>query len=542
MDGRSFDRLTRLLAGRLTRRTGAGAALAGLAGLIGLPGAATPETGARPRRRDDGPAGHAPGEKHDVDDEKRPCGPKASDNRCRKHKDCCTKYCKKSKKGGKKSGRCRCIRAGKKCKDGQKCCGGATCQNRKCTPMPVPPPGPTCGAAGVACTEDANCCTGLICEQGPCAPCVETVCASGCAFTDVNLAYAAATSGATIYIGPGTYPTAFMATKDITLAACPGVTGVILQSARDATVQDTYGPDFAIIAEDTVDTTTPRSVTLRNLALEGTADGITNDDETFLSSTPIGLVAYTVEKCTLTNANYGIRTISNQHTVTDSVFDGMTNAGFYQGYPAAVRTSTADFTGCQFTNQDSYGIYIYMDTYDSTTTVTDCSFPGNGGYSIRVEGATSSVVPGRKLVLTNTTFTAGKLSGTSAYNYLRLIGASAEITGCTFTDGVDTAIQMNDSDAVITDTLIKDNTAESGVDGGGIFIDVSDRNSTLEIAGTTSITGNAATGKNGGGIYSYPYNGKTITITGTTTANVTSNLPNNCYLNGVGVVDCGTWA
>jgi hypothetical protein len=534
MDGGTFDRLTRLLAGTATRRRGLAAALGALPAVAGLGAERADARKGRDRHGHDAGPGKSGGGKHRPS-VAGPCGSSGRDNRCKKDKECCTGHCQKS--SGAKIGRCRCIKQGKGCKNGQTCCGNTSCIANVCSV-----PGPTCGATATACTSDANCCSGLICENGLCAPCVETVCASGCDFTDVNAAYAAATAGDTIYIGPGTYATAFLVTKDITLAACPGVSGVILQSARDANVQDTYGPDFAIIAEDTVDTATMRSVTVRNLAFDGTATGITNDDETFLSSAPEGLVAYTVENCTFTKGNYGIRTISNQHTVKDSTFDGFTNAGFYQGYPTSARVSTSDISGSTFTNQDSYGIYIYMDSYAVTTTVTDCSFPNNKGYSVRIEGSTTGI-SNRKLILNTTTFTDAQVSSpTSTYSYLRVIGATAEITGCTFTDGVDTAIVFEDGNGKITDTLIKDNKSESGSWGGGIYIRVNDDNCSLEIAGTTLITGNTATGTTGGGIYSYPYNGKTVTITGTTTTNVTGNFPDNCNLEGVGVVSCATWA
>ncbi|MGI9254059.1 MAG: hypothetical protein ACR2J8_09945, partial [Thermomicrobiales bacterium] len=303
MDAGTFDRLTRLLAGRLSRRTGLAGALAALA---------TGQTAAREieaRRRDSAHAAQGAEGEGDVHDEKKPCGPTAKENRCAKHKDCCTKYCKKPKTGGK-SGRCRCIKPGKKCKNGQTCCGGATCTNKKCTRQP------TCGATGGACAADANCCSGLVCLSGACGVCTPTVCASGCAFSDVNTAYAAAQPGDTIYLDTGVYPTGITVDKDITLTACPGVTGVVLHPDRVLKdLSDTYY--VAIRNDNGQDTFT---ITLRNLTVAGTTDGVTNSDESLLNSIQGATVNWVIEDSQFSDAYVVLKSVGGQITVSGTTF------------------------------------------------------------------------------------------------------------------------------------------------------------------------------------------------------------------------------
>ncbi|MFM9107206.1 MAG: hypothetical protein ACKOWF_10980, partial [Chloroflexota bacterium] len=125
MEQGRFDAFARALGAGVSRRAGFLAAAGALAAAVTGRGTVVDEAIA-------GKAGKGKPANRTVTSEKRPCGPKASDNHCRKHRDCCTKYCKKGK-GGKAS-RCRCVKRGKKCKNRQTCCGGATCVNKRCTP------------------------------------------------------------------------------------------------------------------------------------------------------------------------------------------------------------------------------------------------------------------------------------------------------------------------------------------------------------------------------------------------------------------------
>lgn len=533
MDGGTFDHLTRRLAGRLTRRVGLAGALGALAGGKAL------DAAGRARERTRRHPGGTGARRHDAEviNEKKPCGPTAAENKCRKNKDCCTNYCKPPK-GNAKTGRCRCIKPSKKCKNGQTCCGGATCQNRKCT-LP-----PTCGATGGACTEDANCCSGLICLKGACGPCVETVCASGCAFTTVNAAYAAAAAGDTIFIGSGTHPTGIVVTKDITLTACPGVTA-ILEPDRVLQDADSY---YVIATEDSVDTTTKRSVTLRNLTLQGTATGYADDSEALLTSYLVGLVSWTIEDCTLTKAYYGISARGGEQVITDSTFTDITFAGVYQSYLAnfaATDDMSLTVTGSTFSDCDSYAIYCNPEgssAANGTLTVTDSTFTRIGGYTVYYTGDTTKLA-NRKAFFTGTTFND---TGLDQSIPLYVTAGTVTLDGCTLTNNKESAIYVLDGDAIVKDTLIQGNTADA--DGGGIYIDAYNGNASLVVSGSTSITGNSAkTGFNGGGVFLAQRLSYVATASGTSTTNVTNNTPDQCYkfVNGnpgaSGVKNCTTW-
>lgn len=140
--------VVRLLGEGLTRRAGLRALAAALpiAATVAADGA-----DAKPghQQRGSGHGNSAPGAAG-------PCGPKASDNKCTKDKECCTGYCKPGKKG--KAGRCRCVAVGKECSAGQLCCGKGTCTNGICTKEPV---GPSCTAA----TCPYGCCLNDICQS-----------------------------------------------------------------------------------------------------------------------------------------------------------------------------------------------------------------------------------------------------------------------------------------------------------------------------------------------------------------------------------------
>jgi hypothetical protein len=224
MDQTSFDRITRLLGGATSRRSGVTAALGAALGLGGLTRVAdAKQTGAGKNKGKPGKEG--------------PCGNGSRQvNICTKDKDCCTGLCNtkagKTNRDGK--GRCRCVQKGKACTANRNCCNGMTCANGVCSGGSGPKPTPTC-----ATTPD--------------------VCASGCAFTTVQAAINAATAGATIVIGQGTYVEELTINKDLVLEGCP-----------TATIIDTG------IFTDTLNAHTVRilggTVELRNLTIDGTGD------------------------------------------------------------------------------------------------------------------------------------------------------------------------------------------------------------------------------------------------------------------------------
>jgi hypothetical protein len=220
MDQTSFDRITRLLGGATSRRSGVTAALGAALGLGGLTRVAdAKQTGAGKNKGKPGKEG--------------PCGNGSRKaNICTKDKDCCTGLC--NTKAGKKNidgkGRCRCVRNGSTCTANRNCCNGMTCANGVCGGGSGPKPTPTC-----ATTPD--------------------VCASGCAFSTVQAAITAAADGATIVIGEGTYVEELAIGKNIVLEGCP-----------TATIKDTGAGNRTVHLQPTF------TAELRNLVIDGTGN------------------------------------------------------------------------------------------------------------------------------------------------------------------------------------------------------------------------------------------------------------------------------
>ena len=122
MDPVRFDRLAKSLSISGTRRGALGGLLGGTLALLGLSNAAAKK---RRKASAEGPCGDGSGKA----------------NACRKHKDCCTRFC------DRKKGRCRCKTLGQGCKKDRTCCASfgqpMTCQNRTCQMVQtgqVPPP------------------------------------------------------------------------------------------------------------------------------------------------------------------------------------------------------------------------------------------------------------------------------------------------------------------------------------------------------------------------------------------------------------------
>lgn len=506
MDQTRFDGIAAALGGAATRRAGLRAALAVLVGGVVAP-ATRSETEARPRRQRGGAA-----ERAGVIDEKRPCGPKPKDNRCRKHKDCCTRYCKPPK-GKAKVGRCRCVKPGKKCRNGQTCCGGAICRDKRCTPAQ------TCGAAGGACASDANCCDGLICRSGSCAPCAPDVCASGCAFTTVNAAYAAAPAGGSIYIGAGNHPTGFEVTKDITIAACPGVTGAVLEP--DRTLQDS---DSYYVAIKGGASQSRYTVTLRNLTLTGGYP--TDQDEALLSNVDGADVDWVIDGCQLTDAYLAINSTGGSFTVTKSTFLRV----YYGTYFEIERTTTVTFTDVDMKDgYDGYVFYIDVDegvefhvNYLRGTVSNNLSY-------FYADSMNESDTPSER-AKTTLTFTDTVFKD-QITNAMYLYGGVVTLTNCSLTGCGETPIIMANGDLILNNTTVSGNTGEynnftSMTDGGGIRVRANDSNASLTLGAGTKITNNTA--QAGAGLLTDEDAGKTLTLVGVNNTTVFGNIGPNC--------------
>ncbi len=436
MDGGTFDHLTRRLAGRLTRRVGLAGALGALAGGKAL------DAAGRARERTRRHPGGSGARRHDAEviDEKKPCGPTAAENKCRKDKDCCTNYCEPPK-GNAKTGRCRCIKPSKKCKNGQTCCGGGTCQKGRC--------------------QEATC----------------TVCESGCPFTSVNDAYAAAEPGATITIAAGTWTTGIIVDKDATLTACDDSGEVILQADGAVLALDSYS---YVIVEDGV-SSTPYTVTLDNLTLSG-ADSYT----ILLADYTIGAVSFVLTNVKGRNAGYFLAPIGGDHVLENCDTDASISSAFYGDFDS---TGSGSITAS-----------------NSTFISEDNTFYVDGNYA----AADRSKTP---FTLTNCTFTSVSGSG------VNLSGGEATFTNCSITGSGDVGCYLDSGTVTFTDTTISGNSTTNDY-AGGIYVWTDSYDSAVTLTGSTSVTGN--TGTNVGGIGIYATNGA-ITVTGASTANVHDN-------------------
>ena len=528
MDERSFDRLTRLLGGGATRRTGLRALLGAVVGLPAagaiVPGsdAAADAAGKRARgggkRRRDGRRPRQEG----------PCGDgRRKDNICTKDKQCCTGYCEKrtGKTNKDRKGRCRCIRAGEACKPSQTCCGNATCTNRICGPAKPVPPGPVCTAAGGSCATDAVCCEGLVCQGGVCGECAPDVCATGCEYATVAAAYAAASPGATIYIGPGEYITSVMIDKSITLVGCPGDPGAILIPDYPAGAVDSY---YSVLYENAADTTL-YAVTVRNLTIEG-RDPTDTYAEYLLRSDQSASIDWTIQGCTLRNANAGMYAKSGNHVIEDSVIEGCSYGAYVDTYrtdPMSLVVKNTTVSGA-----DSYGVY-FSGWIPSLVTIEGCTFTDNPGTGLYFYGQDTDEMA---INITNSTFTGngeqGVYGGDPSFFLYHGVGT---ITGSTFS-GNREGIYVYDAALTITDTQI---TGNQGKYGGGLYLNANTFAVSLTLEGTTSITSNTAA-QNGGGIYSNA-DCCPVTVTGAGTR-VSGNSPDQCFSDEApGVVNCATW-
>jgi hypothetical protein len=273
-----------------------------------------------------------------------PCGPKRSDNACKKDGDCCTKYCQKG--AGARRGHCRCVKPGQACKKGQSCCSGSICYE------------------------------GLCIRNTPSKIC--TVCAKNCAYSSVNAAYAAAKPGDTISIGVGTWPTGIMVSKNIRLTACEGMAGVRL--VPDGSVTDSVKP--AIIVSNPND---PAAYTVTLDGLEFAGSGKDNE-ESLIYTVDNNNISFRIIDCAFSDAWAGLNLGNGNQTVAGSTF----TRSFY-GATMTLTDGAATIVSSSFTGCDSYGFYA-MGNFEvanrqkSVFQFSDCEFSGNGGTGLIVYG------------------------------------------------------------------------------------------------------------------------------------------------------------
>lgn len=487
MDGGTFDRLTRVLTGGMSRRAGIGVALGAV--LSRIVGGAEDASAARGANR-----------RH----EKMPC--LGAGTACTADDSCCSGRCL-PKTGGTGY---RCARPHSKAKQGKKKDGG-----------------------------------------GGRVPCVSTVCASGCLYTTVEEAYAASAAGSTIYIGTGTYLTQVAITKDMTFDACPGEE-VVLEPSRDSLGPDSY---YSVFTEDSVASSTPLSVTIRNLTLQGTTDGATYNDEVLVSSYGHGMVSWTIVQSTLRYASMGLRAKSREHYVTDCVVSDFDSYGLTISMDDnAPSTTVLNVSNTTFEQPNEARSANWISFYVSSApgsgpdryelNVTNSTFSGNGNSGCYFLGLQNAGQGTTVATYTNCTWTTTLDRPTAG---VHMYGGTANIIGCSFTNGnySRSAVYLYDASCTLKDTLVDNNDVYYYA---AVTLDVEYWTSTLQVQGSTMITNNSSTGSgpDGGVSISMPASGPTASVTGTSTSTVTGNTPNNCtkFVNGSGsqVVSCSTWS
>ncbi|MFM9106405.1 MAG: right-handed parallel beta-helix repeat-containing protein [Chloroflexota bacterium] len=555
MDGRAFDRLTRLLAGKVTRRAGAAAAVAGIAGAAGIPGPA----GAEEKSGKHG-SGHGSGKSREQAKTRRPgaagpCGDGSDKaNQCAKAGDCCTGICDRA--AGKTTGRCRCVRAGKKCGADRNCCSGRSCVKGTCARQkpprpPVPQPvdtgeacsaGSVCKASAASCTtyalgvmtgtycllpaaaacQDDDDCVSSFCNGGSCeAAC--TVCASGCPKTSVSAALAAASADGVIGVGPGTYDDTVEVDKSITVRRCGSAGTVEMQTT-------TPGKNvFRVLNLDA-------TLTLKDLELTGNdaarrplvyLDGNLSTRPK-LSATGVifrdlvgdsygAVVAYERADIELTECEIrnntdlprGAVTVKEYCTLTvkDCVFDGNIGVDSYDGAGIHAYSSTAvTIDGCTFTNNDALGYNggaVHVD--GGALIIKDSTFTGNKADM----GGALSLSSDDGFEVTDCTFsgnTATSAGGgilidaaSGILTRVKVTGNTVEQAGQAFKNGGGVMVTGYGRSVVFTDCEISGNTHPRA--GGGMHVFAgSIGKTTIIFAGSTTITGNTVTdGTNGGG-------------------------------------------
>ncbi|MFM9107861.1 MAG: right-handed parallel beta-helix repeat-containing protein [Chloroflexota bacterium] len=445
MDAGAFDGLARRFGARWSRRDGLKAALAALAGgaaaRLGIGEADAKRRGRGDDRGNGNGSGSGPWPAG-------PGGPKRKDNVCKRDRDCCTGYCRTRR--GATAGNCRCVKVGAACKAGQQCCSGSVCFKGSCVR-----------------NQPAKICA---------------VCASGCAHTSVNAAYAAAAPGATIAIGAGTWPTGIEVTKSMRIIACEGADEVIL--TPDGSVTDSYALP-AIIVEKSGDTT-PYTITLDGLTFKGSGK---DNGESLIYAPYGGSVSFRVLNCAFSDAYTGLNIGDGAHTVQGSTFTASVYGASVSLYDGTIAVTGSTFNGC-----DTYGFYALgnqevADRAKSVFTYTDCEFNSNGD------------------------------AGLVQY------GGSGVADGCTITGNGGGGAVATWGDLTLKDTTVSGNTDDSY--GGGASVYAGSYNgqgydASLTLAGSTVITGNTA--PEGSGIAVQTDGVLTGAVTGASDSNVYGNL------------------
>jgi hypothetical protein len=232
----------------------------------------------------------------------------------------------------------------KKCK--KKCGLCQVCKKGKCKNAAGRP----CGA-GQQCLADGTC---VACD----------VCSSGCTFSQVQPAIAAASSGATIAIWPGVYPTnAVIAQADLTLLGVGA--GVVLDGGRNSSV---------LASADSA-----RSVRLVNLTIRG--GRAENGGGVNWSRAALSLEDCLVTGNTATARGGGI--------------------SLFQGGTTLTRTKVTENSAPQGGGIHNQGAGLTLDDHSTVTGNTATGGPGSGG-GIMIFSSGTVTLQGGSTVIGNT--------------------------------------------------------------------------------------------------------------------------------------------
>jgi len=269
-----------------------------------------------------------------------------------------------------------------------------------------------------------------------------TVCPSGCAYSQIQPAVDAASSGDTISIGAGTYYGAIDVTKNVTLAGA-GAGSTTIQGIHLGYPNNTN--DRAIMIDS--------GVTVRIQGVTVTSDSTSSGDPSDGGILNFGTL--TVTNSAITNnrgpfgggiANEGTLTVTN--SVISRNFGDQTGGGITNYAGATVVVTNSTISG-NYNLGEGLGGGI---ANEGTLTVTNSAISGNSSY--KTGGGISNDGTGATATVTNST-----ISDNSANDYTYQPGITT--AGSTFGGG----IFNQGSTLAITNSTISDNWAEVG---GGI--------------------------------------------------------------------------
>ncbi|MFM9108402.1 MAG: right-handed parallel beta-helix repeat-containing protein [Chloroflexota bacterium] len=421
-----------------------------------------------------------------------PCGPKGSDNACRADRDCCTGYCSAGKGG--KAGRCRCLKRGKPCTASQTCCGGAPCRNGVC------PRRQKCVHRGDACKRSSECCKSYQCKAGVCQALVATgrACRPADTCEDANAVCQE-------YDGEnpaGTY--------------CLLPTGAACSGNDDCYSQDCADGACAAVACTVCASGCPFSDLASALATPPADGRIKIAPGTWVNTAGSADVTQSlrIEACggapgvILQPSQYYTLSATDNVTLTvrNIEFEGSATAGLGASGSSAAAMAALDVKGCTFRGDSGYySLYPYG---HFTATIRDCTMDGAGAY-VGGDGAGDPSAM---------TFSNCSFSGDAAGQPV-ILGNDLDLTftDCTITDGIGgIVLESNKRNSILTisRTTITGNTALKRA-GGGVLASAGDGITVAVALGDgVSITGNSAPPDKGSGIAAVRTAAGQVTVTG----------------------------